>query len=140
MQYKKIDNTYAVRILKGEDVIEKIKQLLIDESIQTGTLTGLGAADFIEIGIYDTVEKIYKTKVYKGAYEVTSLIGNISTKDGEPYMHIHINFSDSDNNVYGGHLVKCVIAVTSEIFITVLNGTIERKLDENIGGYMMDLQ
>ncbi len=140
MEYKKIDNTYVVRILKGEDVIEKIKELLANEGIKAGTLTGLGAADFLEIGIYDAVEKVYKTKVYSGIYEITTLLGNISSKDGEPYLHMHVNFSDSDNHAFGGHVLKCIIAVTSEIFITVLNGTINRKLDENIGGYMMDLK
>jgi predicted DNA-binding protein with PD1-like motif len=140
MEYKKIDNTYVVRILKGEDIIASIKELIAKENILAGTLTGLGAGELIEIGIYDQLEKVYKTKVYKGIYEITSLTGNISRKDGEPYLHMHINFSDSDNVVYGGHLLKAVIAITSEIFITVLNGTITRKFDENIGGFMLDLQ
>ncbi len=140
MEYKKIDNTIALRVYKGEDVIEQIKNLAAKENINAGTITGLGAGSSIEVGIYDTVEKKYKTKIYEGILEITSLIGNLSVKDNEPYLHMHINFSDEENKVYGGHLVKCVIALTAEIFINVLDGVMQRKLDNELGGYMLNLK
>lgn len=140
MEYKKIDNTIALRIYKGEDIIDQIKNLAAKENINAGTITGLGAGSFIEVGIYDTVEKKYKTKIYEGILEITSLIGNLSVKDNEPYLHMHINFSDEENKVYGGHLVKCVIALTAEIFINVLDGVMQRRLDNELGGYMLNLK
>lgn len=140
MEYRKIDNTIAARILKGEDVIEQINNMALAENIKAGTITGLGAGSFIEVGVYDTVEKKYKTKVYEGILEITSLIGNLSVKDNEPYLHMHINFSDEENKIYGGHLIKCVIAITAEIFINILDGVLQRKFDSEIGGYMLDIQ
>lgn len=140
MEYKKIGNTIAVRIYKGEDVIEQIKNLAAEQNIKAGTITGLGAAGSVEVGIYDTAEKKYKTKVYEGILEISSLVGNLSVKDNEPYLHMHINFSDEENKIFGGHLVKCVIALTAEIFISVFDGEINRKLDSTLGGYMLDLK
>lgn len=140
MEYKKISNTIAVRIYKGEDVIEQIKNLAAEQNIKAGTITGLGAAGYVEVGIYDTSEKKYKTKVYEGILEISSLIGNLSVKDNEPYLHMHINFSDEQNKIFGGHLVKCVIAITAEIFINVLDGELHRKFDDTLGGYMLDLK
>jgi predicted DNA-binding protein with PD1-like motif len=140
MEYKKIDNTIAVRIYKGEDVIEQIKNLAAAENIKAGTIFGLGAGNSIEIGIFDLKEKTYKTKIYEGMFEITSLIGNLSIKDNEPYLHMHINFSDEENKVYGGHLVKCVIALTAEIFINILDGNLQRKFDSTLGGFMLNLK
>lgn len=140
MEYKKINDTIAVRIYKGEDVIEQIKSLAAQHNIKAGTITGLGAGSSIEVGVYDPAEKKYKTKVFEGILEITSLIGNLSIKDSEPYLHMHINFSDDEYKIYGGHLIKCEIALTAEIFINLLDGEINRKFDEALGGYMLDLK
>ncbi len=140
MEFKRISNTIAVRIYKGEDVIEQIKNLTVAENIKAGTITGLGAGSCIEVGVYDPAEKKYKTKVFEGILEITSLIGNLSIKDNEPYLHMHINFSDDEYRIYGGHLIKCEIALTAEIFINVLDGEINRKFDDMLGGYMLDLK
>jgi len=140
MEYKKFGNLYAIRIYKEEDLVEQLRKLASSENIKAGAITGIGAAKLIETGIYDIKAKKYNTTIYEGMYEITNLTGNISVKDEEPYIHMHINFSDADNRVFGGHLLKCVIAVTSEIFVTVLDGEIKRKLDEDFGGFMMDLK
>ena len=65
--------------------------------------------------------------------EITSLVGNVTRKDGEVYLHIHINFGDEDGLVKGGHLVKSRISATSEIILRKIDGEVGRKLDEEIG-------
>ena len=137
MEYTKVDNYYVVRINKGEEVLTKIKELCEKEDIRLGSISGLGASNLVEIGLFNTNTKEYKTKVMEGMYEITSLIGNITRKDNEVYLHAHINFSDETNSVYGGHLVRCNISATGEIIITKINGEVNRKLDENIGLNLM---
>jgi predicted DNA-binding protein with PD1-like motif len=66
-------------------------------------------------------------------FEITSLIGNITTKEEEVYLHLHINFSNDRNNVFGGHLVRAIISATGEIFIHKINGQVEREFNEEIG-------
>ena len=51
----------------------------------------------------------------------------------ETYLHIHINFGDEDGNVRGGHLVASRISATCEIILSVIDGRVERKLNEEIG-------
>src|SRR5699024_5613687 len=101
--------------------------------ILAGEITGIGTSNKVEIGLFNTDTKEYKTTVKEGMFEITSLLGNISRKDGEVYLHCHINFSDASLTTYGGHLVKCFISATCEIIVTVLHGSIDRKFDENIG-------
>ena len=132
MEYKKMDSThYVVRIAKGEEVLEQITDLCKKENITCGEITGLGASNKVEIGLFNTTTKEYKTTVKEGMFEITSLVGNISRK--------HINFSDASLQTYGGHLVKCYISATGELIITKIEGTVERKFNPEIGLNLWDL-
>ena len=139
MQYKKIGNTFVLRLLAGEEVLEKIKELATIENIKAATISGLGAGGPIVIGIFDREAKTHKEDVYEGLYEILSFTGNLSRKDGEPYIHMHLTFSDADNHAYGGHLTKWVITLTAEIFITVLDGELSRTFDNDFGAFVLDV-
>lgn len=140
MEYRKIDdNHYAVKILKGEELIEQLIILCKKENIEAGEITGLGASNKVEIGLFNTNTKEYTTTIKEGMFEITSLIGNISRKEGEPYLHCHINFSDDTLMTYGGHLVKCYISATGEIIVTILDGKIEREFNSEIGLNLFNL-
>lgn len=133
MEFKRFNNDYVVRLNKGENVIESLKELCKDEDIKLAEITGLGASDKVEIGVFNTNTKEYKTKVFEGMFEITSLVGNATRKDGQVYLHIHINFGDVEGSVFGGHLVESKISATSEIIIRKIDGEVGRKLSEEIG-------
>lgn len=133
MEYKKFDDNYVLRLNRGEEVITSIKELCEKENIKLAEITGLGASDLVEIGVFNINTKEYKTKTFEGMFEITSLVGNVTRKDGEVYLHIHINFGDEQGNVKGGHLVKSKISATSEIIIRKIEGEVGRKLSNEIG-------
>lgn len=139
MNYKQIGNDYVLRIDKGQEIIETIKNLCIKENITLGIVSGIGALESVEVGLYKVDEHKYYSKVFQGAYEMTSLSGNISTLNKETYLHLHVNFADVCYNTYGGHLTKGVIGATGEIFIHKIDGNIERKKDEGIGLNVFDI-
>lgn len=133
MEYVKFENDYIVRLNKGEEVISKLKELCKSEDIRLAEITGLGASNLVEIGVFNPSTKEYSTKVFEGMFEITSLIGNATRKDGEVYLHIHINFGDENGNVRGGHLVQAKISATSEIIVRKINGEVGRRLDREVG-------
>ncbi len=133
MEYKKFNHTYVVRMDKGEEVLTSLKELCQKENITLGSISAIGATDEVEIGIFDTNTKVYHSSTLKEPFEITSLSGNITTKEGEVYLHLHITVADKVHQVYGGHLNRCVISATCEMIITVLDGTVERVLDPVIG-------
>ena len=106
MEFKKFNDTYVIRLNKGEEVISSLKELCKNEDIKLAEITGLGAANLVEIGVFNVNTKEYNTKIFEGMFEITSLVGNATRKDGEVYLHIHINFGDEDGIVKGGHLVR----------------------------------
>ena len=134
MDYKVYgDGTVALRLDPGDEICESLLSLAEKEKIQAATVTGLGAADDVVIGIMDTKAKKYNDFAFKEPFEITSLVGNLSRKDGEPYLHVHINLGNTEGRVFGGHLQLAVISVTAEIFIRPINGAVDRTFNEAIG-------
>lgn len=133
MEYRRFDKHYVVRIDKGEEFITKITELCKLENIKLGSISALGATDKVVIGLYDTEEKFYHKTELTGSMEITSLIGNISTKNDEVYLHCHINVCDKNMKVFGGHLNECHISATCEVIITKIEGNVDRLEDSTIG-------
>lgn len=133
MEYRKFDDSFIIRCEKNEEVVEKLKELCLKEDIKLAEITGLGAAKEVEIGVFNVNTKEYNTKIFNGMFEITSLVGNATRKDGEVYLHLHINFGDPNGNVFGGHLVRVVISATSEIIVRRINGEVGREFSDEIG-------
>ena len=133
MDYKKIKNKYVLRIDRGEEIVSSLKGFCKDNDIKLGTVSGLGAVDRVKVGLFATDTKEYHSTELTGDHEITSLIGNISTKDGEIYLHLHINIADEEYNTYGGHLSSAVVSGTCEIVVEEIDGTVEREFSDEVG-------
>ncbi|MDR3330371.1 MAG: DNA-binding protein [Mycoplasmataceae bacterium] len=128
------NNVYCLKIEKGEEVITTITKCCKQHNITSGYFTGIGGSNNVTIGIFNENTKKYKPHVIKQPLlEITSLVGNISTKGNEIYLHAHINVSDSSLNVKGGHLIQAMISITGEIFITKCNKKLVRQFDKQAG-------
>lgn len=134
MEYLKTGNHYIVRLDKGEEIMQKLTELCRKEQIRAGSIVGLGAADQAVVGLFDTSTKVFKKKEIACPMEITSIIGNISTKDGETYLHIHVTLCDENLQAIGGHMASCRISATAELTVTAFDGcTVEREMNDEIG-------
>ena len=133
MDYRKFGNTYVVRIDKDEEILEQIKTLALKEHITLAQVSALGAVKDFTIGIFKTDTKQYVANNFSGCYEIVSLTGTINTMNGEFYTHLHMCVGDEKGNAFGGHLNSATVSATCEMIITVINGTVDRYFDEEIG-------
>ena len=133
MDYKRFGDKIIARIDRTEEVQEKLKDLALKENIKLASIYGIGATDDFTIGLFSLTKRDYKEKNFKGEFEILSIIGSITTLDGEYYPHLHISTSDSEGKVYGGHLKSAKISVTCELTINVIDGTVERQKDDYTG-------
>lgn len=133
MDYRVSDNIIVARIDKGEEILEKMKEIAIKENVLLANVNALGATDDFTVGCYDTVEKKYCSNVFHGDHEIVSLTGTINTMNGEYYSHIHMSAANVKGEVVGGHLNRAIVSVTCEMIITIISGRVDRKRDENIG-------
>lgn len=140
MHYKKFDSRFVLSIQKGEEIIECLKKFCGETGIKAGSIQGIGATDDVTIGYFNLVEKKFHPKTFSDKnYEITSLIGNISTFKNEPVIHIHINIADNNYQIFGGHLNKATISAACEIFIDPIEDEISRSPDTETGLNLINL-
>lgn len=133
MNYKRFDNTIIARIDKGEEILEKVKEIALKENIKLASISALGAVNDFTVGVFKTDEKKYYANSFQGYFEITSLAGTINTMNDEFYAHIHMSAGNEKGEVFGGHLNRAMVSATCEMVITVINGAVDRYLDEEIG-------
>lgn len=133
MEFRKFGTKYIVRIDKGEEIVASLADLCKKENILLGDVRAIGAVDRLTIGLFDTTTKEYYKTTLEGAFEISSLIGNISTMKGENYLHLHITVTDADYMAKGGHLNEAWVSGTCEMVIDVIDGEMDRAFSDEIG-------
>lgn len=133
MEYRKFENKIIARIDKGEEILEKVKEIAIKENIKLANINALGAVGNFTVGVFKTAEKKYYANNFEGDFEIVSLTGTINTMNGEFYSHLHMSAGDVEGKVFGGHLNKAIVSATCEMVITIINGEVDRYKDEDIG-------
>lgn len=133
MEYRKFDSTIIARIDKGEEILEKVKEIALKENIKLASISALGAVNDFTAGVFKTDEKKYYSNSFQGYFEITSLTGTINTMNGEFYTHIHMSAGNEKGEVFGGHLNRAVVSATCEMVITIIDGSVDRYFDEEIG-------
>ena len=133
MKYARFDNTIAARIDRGEEILTELKKIALAEKIRLGQVSALGAVGDFTVGVFHTAEKQYHANRFTGDWEIVSLTGSITQMNGEFYAHLHMSAGGTDGAVVGGHLNSATVSATCELFITVLDGTVERRFSPEIG-------
>ena len=133
MEYRRFGDTIVARIDKNEEIIEKIREIALSEKICLASVQALGAIGEFTAGLFQTEEKKYLSNHFQGSFEIVSLTGTINTMDGNFYCHLHISAGNEKGQVFGGHLNRAVVSATCEVVIRVIDGTVDRYFDEEIG-------
>lgn len=133
MDYRRFGDTLIVRIDPQEEIIQQVRAVAEKENITLASVEALGAVNDFTVGVFNTVEKKYYSNRFQGAYEIVSLTGTITTKDGKFYQHLHMSAGDGRGAVFGGHLNKATVSATCEMVIRVIDGTVERVMDKDVG-------
>ena len=134
MEYRKFSQGYVLRLDPGEEIVASLIRLVEQEQVQLGSVTAIGAANDVTIGIFSTQEKQYHARRYQGDYEISALVGTVTRKEGEPYLHLHITIGNPvTGEVHAGHLTSATISATLELFLQVWDGQVGRKFSDQVG-------
>jgi hypothetical protein len=133
MQYKQLDEDYFIYIEKNEKVMDTLTRFCKDQAITNGKISGIGAVKEIEIGSYDTIGKEYIRKQFPDVWELVSYEGNVTLKDGDPFVHGHVVLSNHDMKTIGGHLFEMTVAAVGEFFLRKFDNDAYREINEDVG-------
>ena len=132
MEYKDFGKTIVVRLDKGDEIVKSLLDVAEQAHCPLASVSGIGATDDFEVGVFDTAKGDYDRFRHTGNHEINALVGSLTTKDGKPYLHVHITCAGK-NGVVGGHLFSGTISLTGEIFLQKIDGSTDRKFDASVG-------
>ena len=133
MEYRRFGDTVVARIDKGEEIVERVMELVSRERIALASVRALGAVNRFTAGVFKTEEKEYLSNEFQGSFEIVSLTGTVNTMEGRPYCHLHISAGNEKGEVFGGHLNRAEVSATCELVMQVIDGQVDRRFDPDIG-------
>ena len=138
MEFRRFENTYVIRMDRGEEVMGTLTALCEQEGIRLASVEAIGAVDRALVGLYDVGEKVYHKQEFNEPMEIASLLGTVTEKDGKPYLHLHATLCDANMQTHGGHVNELRISATCEMVLRLLPGQVGRKLDDVTGLNVFD--
>ena len=93
----------------------QLKKFCIELGIESGKVNGIGVVRNAVISYFELASMEYLHREFMGNMEMTSLMGNISFMEGEPFLHLHVTLADENFQLSGGHLTSAEIGVTGEL-------------------------
>jgi len=130
-----VKRTIIGQLERGTDLHNGITRIVQEHGISVGRVTGMGAVQRAILAYYDQKTMTYENIALNGPLEIVSMYGNISTRDGKPFAHVHVVLSDERGNGKGGHLIAGGTPVFAcEVTIEEFDGPpLVRGFDERTG-------
>ncbi len=119
------------RLTSGHDLRTEIEKLLKDENVKAGVIVSCVGSLHPAVVRMPVVDKPV-VRTYDEPLEIVSMTGTVSIHG----HHIHLSFSDSKGNVYGGHLKEgCIVRTTVELVVLAFDDVSYRRLPDAKTGY-----
>jgi predicted DNA-binding protein with PD1-like motif len=110
-----------VSLARGEDLLAGLNEAVAELGIQAATLQVIGGLEEATVGYFDPDSKQY-VPTSTGHVEIGSGLGNVSIRDGKPFIHLHLVLSDRDGRAVGGHAMEGCRAFVVEAYLRKLDG------------------
>ncbi len=138
MEYRRLGETYYIRIDRGDEIISSILDVCEKEGIGSATYNGIGGCSEAQIQTFLPETSEFETRTLSGMLELVSFTGNvISNEEGGLYHHTHAAFAYKDgesHRIAAGHIKSTTVLYTAEIELRpVTGGVIKRRYDPETG-------
>jgi predicted DNA-binding protein with PD1-like motif len=132
--------TYALIFDKGDEAVRGLIRFAKECRLGGSHLTAIGAFSDATLGFFDRDKKEYRKIPIREQVEVLSLVGDIALKDGAPQLHAHVVVGKADGSAHGGHLLEAHVWPTLEVIVTESPKHLRRKIDEETGLALIDVE
>src|SRR5205823_1914358 len=111
-----------VRLERGSDMLRSLTEAASELGIEAGTIQAIGAVSELVVGYYRQQEKEYLRLPFPEHLEIGSTLGNVSLKEGRPFVHMHVTATRPDGTTIGGHLMEGTTVFLVEAYVRALGG------------------
>lgn len=137
---RKVDSVYIVSIKDQSGIVETLTDFVINQKIQAGEVTGIGAVEEATLRFFKPSNKKYVDKTFKEQMEITNISGNVSEIEGKPILHLHITLGREDYTALAGHLLDAKIRGAGEFIFYPLNTRVVKIKNEEVGINFYDFE
>jgi uncharacterized protein len=134
MQLVTPSRTFMGRLDHDADLLGALSQVCRREKIQLGRVEAIGAVKKATLWYYNQEAKAYQTFTIDRHLEILNLVGNISMKQGEPFVHAHVTLADDAGRAFGGHLIPGTPIFACEAIIQAYDGPLFNRKVEPVTG------
>ena len=113
---------YMGRLQPGDDLLAALTDLCREKHIHLGRVEAIGAVQRAVLGFYNPEKGKYQLHTLDEPLEITALEGNISLKDGQPFVHAHATLARADGRCLGGHLMEGTVVFACEFILHAYGG------------------
>ena len=110
-----------VSLARGEDLLDGLNRAVEALDIEGATLQVIGGLEQATVGYFDPKTGRY-LPTETGHVEISAGLGNVSIRDGKPFIHLHLVLSGPDGAAVGGHAMEGCRAFVIEAYIRKLDG------------------
>jgi predicted DNA-binding protein with PD1-like motif len=139
MRYQRFKNRIVVRGFSGDHAADAVTDVLRREKVGYASLNGIGAVRWVRLAYWNATTREYVPHEIEEQLEIVSLIGNVTLRDGEPFLHWHIALGRHDLSLLGGHLLDAIVHPNMEIWLRVESSAVARRVEADSGLALMDL-
>lgn len=126
--------TFVGRLETGSDLVGEIERFCADEGITAAWVSVVGAVQHAAYAFYDQQAKAYANLASDEHHELAGFVGNISLRDGKPFLHAHASFADRSGATVTGHLLPGCVVWVAEVTLREMTGVdLVRTPDEQTG-------
>jgi predicted DNA-binding protein with PD1-like motif len=126
--------TFVGRLATGTDLVEEIERFCAEQDVGAAWVSVVGAVQRSAFAYYDQRALRYVETGSDEHHELAGFVGNVSIKEGRPFLHAHATFSNREGETVGGHLVRGNPVWVAEVTLREMSGIeLERTPDEVTG-------
>jgi predicted DNA-binding protein with PD1-like motif len=117
----------------GAKIPDDILSIAKKEKIATARVEAIGGVEQLTLAYFNHESKKYEEHDFKEFLEVTGIMGNITLKEGKPFLHIHGTFGRRDLSTVAGHVMAAKVFPLLEVVVTPTKNRALRRFDDDLG-------
>ena len=129
----KLGRFFLCELKHNSAFVSSIINFANKKRVKMAAFTVVGAVKRAKLAYYDQVKHEYQQIKLDKPLEITSCVGNLSLKDGKPFVHAHAVLADAAGKTYGGHLINATIFAAELHLQELLGKKLEREYDQTTG-------
>ena len=122
------------RLDTGDDLVEEIERVCGEHDVRAAWVSAVGAVRRASFAYYEQDDRRYLELSSDEHHEITGFVGNISMREGKPFLHAHATFCARDGSAVGGHLLAGCEVFAAEFTLREMTAVeLVRTPDEGSG-------